>query len=191
MKNIFIDCGTQLGQGLKNICKLENVTNEWDVYSFEANPITFEKVKKNKHVRYFNVAVSDRYDFLNFNCEKWDDENGFIGGGSTLVNLKYWNTDRVYGNKPEYLKTIVPVIDLTDFILKIKPEEKSIVLKIDIEGAEYNVLKKLKDLDLFKYIKKIYIEFHDHLLDNLDVNNNSNYWFNYCYYNNVTMEPWS
>jgi len=190
MKQIFIDCGCQLGQGLKKICKLENITNKWDVYSFEANPITFEKIQKNQYVRYFNVAVSDNYGFYNFNCEKWDDEHGFMGGGSTLIKLDDWKTERVYRTKPLYIQTVVPTIDLSDFILSIKPEEKSIIIKMDIEGSEYKILKKFEKTNIFKYLKKIYIEFHDHILDNLENDNNSRYWIKYFEDNNIEVIIW-
>lgn len=189
-KKIFIDCGTNLGQGLKTICKLEDIDNTWDVYSFEANPKTFEKIEKNKYVRYFNVAVSDKYEFSIFNCEKMDNENGFVGGGSTLLELNNWNSEKVYNFKPDYIQTIVPVIDLIDFILKIDPEENSIILKIDIEGSEYKILKKIEYLKFFKYIKKIYIEFHDHVVNDLDIEHNSNYWINYFINNNIEYKIW-
>lgn len=190
MKNIFLDCGTQLGQGLKNISKLENIKTDWDVYSFEANPITFLKIERNNHVRYFNVAVSDSYGFSTFNCEEWDADHGFTGGGSTLIDLNNWNTERVYGVKPNYVQTLVPTIDLIDFIKKLNPEEKSIVLKLDIEGCEYRVLKKIQENNFFKFFKKIYIEFHDHLLTTQETNNNSQYWIQYCYDNNIEIITW-
>jgi FkbM family methyltransferase len=162
-QNIFIDCGTNLGQGLQKISDLENIDDLWTVYSFEPNPHTFLLIKRNRNVRYFNVAVSDSYGFSQFNCEKWDN-NGFIGGASTLIPLENWHTERVYGFRPSNIQTLVPIIDLTDFILSLEPAEKSIVLKLDIEGSEYKILKKFQELNLFKYINKLYIEFHDHLL---------------------------
>ncbi len=187
-KNIFIDCGTNLGQGLKEISVLEGINNNWNVYSFEANPITFSLIEKNQAFRYFNVAVSDTYHFATFNCERWDDK-GFIGGASTLLDLDEWQTERVYGFKPENIQTIVPVIDLIDFILRLKPEMKSIVLKLDIEGSEYKILQKLQDLNLYNFIRKIYIEFHDHLLSTTQ-QKPSNYWIRFFSTNNIDFVLW-
>lgn len=190
MKNIFIDCGTNFGQGLEKISKLENIDfNNWFVYSFEANPLTFEKIQKIENVKYFNLGVSDFYGFVNFNCEKYDDY-GFVGGGSTLLDLKNWKTEKVYGFKPEYLSVLVPVIDLCDFINTIEPEDKSIILKLDVEGSEYQILNKLKNNNLFDKIKKIYIEFHDHIT-NIKPEYNSSYWVNVLQQNNVEFIQWT
>lgn len=40
-------------------------------------------------------------------------------------------------------------------------EEKSIIAKFDVEGAEYGIFQELKDTDNFKWFSKIYVEFHD------------------------------
>jgi FkbM family methyltransferase len=188
MNKIFIDCGTNLGQGLKEISSLENINNDWDVYSFEANPITYSLIEKNTAFQYFNVAVSDSYHFSIFNCES-QDKNGFIGGGSTLLDLNEWRSERVYGFKQNYIQKLIPVIDLTDFILRIKPENKSIILKLDIEGSEYKVLKKMHDLNLFKFIRKIYVEFHDHVLLNPH-ETSAAHWVHYFAENNIEFTPW-
>lgn len=187
-RNIFIDCGTNLGQGLKKIVLLENITHEWDVYSFEANPNTFLLTDKIAHYRYYNVAVSDTYHFSSFNCERWDN-NGFIGGASTLLDLDNWHTERVYGFKPSNIQTFVPVIDLTDFIFRLRPEKKSIVLKLDVEGSEYKILNKFETLNVFMFIRKIYIEFHDHFLSTPE-NKPSHYWINFFQKNDIDFVLW-
>lgn len=191
MKKIFIDCGTNFGQGLRSIAKLENMDINWDVYSFEANPELFKQIEKNKHVRYFNVAVSDYYGFSNFNCEELIQENNisYNGGGSTLLELDKWNTDKIYGFKPNYKSYLVPVIDIADFITNINPQEKSIIIKLDIEGLEFKILSKLEELNLFKYIKKIYIEFHEHLLSDAP-NKGVSYWTEFFTKNNIDYVLW-
>ena len=178
MKNIFIDCGTNFGQGLSQVAGAENVhPDSWDVYSFEANPITFlnylnGKPPKNvavhftdfQYVRYFNVGVGNAYGFKKYHCEQWNDD-GFVGGGSTLIPLDKWHTERVYGFRPNYIETLVPVIDIGDFIKSLNPEPRSIVLKLDIEGSEFDVFRSLKHHNSFPLIRKIYVELHHPILD--------------------------
>lgn len=189
MSNFFIDCGTQFGNGLTDICNLETITENYSIYTFEANPNTFQNIKKSKKVRYFNVAVSDYYGFSEFNCEFLDNDRGFTGGGSTLNNLNQWNTEKVYGTKPNYKQTLVPVIDITDFINKLNPSEKSIVMKLDVEGEEYRILNKMRELDIFKYIKVLYIEFHDHIISE-NPYETSGYWCQYFIENNIRYVLW-
>ena len=191
MKKIFIDCGTNFGQGLRSISKLENMDVKWDVYSFEANPEIFKEIEKNKYIRYFNVAVSDYYGFSNYSCEELiqDNKSSYNGGGSTLLELNEWNIDRVYGFKPNYKSYLVPVIDITDFIITINPPEKSIIIKLDVEGCEFNILSKLEELNLFKFISKIYIEFHEHLLT-VTPKKGMTYWVNFFVENNIDYVLW-
>ena len=53
----------------------------------------------------------------------------------------------------------------------------NIWLKIDIEGAEYEVLKHLIDTNIIIYIKKLFIEFHYEKI-NLDINIHNEIKFN-------------
>jgi hypothetical protein len=43
---IFLDCGTHLGDGLKSHVQLLGIDESWQIYSFEANPYTFDYLQK-------------------------------------------------------------------------------------------------------------------------------------------------
>ena len=60
-----------------------------------------------------------------------------------------------------YDEIIVPTIRLVDFINFLNPEDNSIVLKLDVEGAEYQILKDMKNSNIFNKIKKLHVEFHE------------------------------
>jgi hypothetical protein len=38
MRKIFLDCGTNLGDGIKHFNKRYNFSSEWEMYLFEPNP---------------------------------------------------------------------------------------------------------------------------------------------------------
>ena len=58
----------------------------------------------------------------------------------------------------------VKCIDFSEFIKKnIYPDSK-VICKMDIEGAEYEVLGKLIDDNTIDVIDRLYIEWHNHLL---------------------------
>nr|MDW7640939.1 FkbM family methyltransferase [Nitrosarchaeum sp.] len=60
-----------------------------------------------------------------------------------------------------YDEIIVPTIRLVDFINFLNVEDNSIVLKLDVEGAEYQILKDMKKSNIFNKIKKLHVEFHE------------------------------
>jgi hypothetical protein len=52
------------------------------------------------------------------------------------------------------------VIDLSKFLKELK-EPEFILLKVDIEGSEYPVLRKLINDNSIKLVNDVYVEFHD------------------------------
>ena len=52
-----------------------------------------------------------------------------------------------------YRKTI-PVIDLAQWIVDTFTKDDYIIFKLDVEGAEYEILRKMLDNGVFAYIDK-------------------------------------
>ena len=172
MKKYFLDFGTQHGDGLEKIRKLEDFDEDTEIHSFEANPLTFQGIPFKDGVNYYNVGVSSKTGFHHFNCEE-ESEGKFTGGGSSLLDLSHWNTEKVYNweegerfsKNKEAQVFCLSIIDILNMLLPDKTEE-SIIAKFDIEGAEYPIFDLLEDTDNFKWFSKIYVEFHDHCLVN-------------------------
>lgn len=191
---ILIDCGTNEKQGL-----LELKNKHSDVksaYTFEANPIVYNSLDKNDGINYFNVAVTDEFGFTEFYAER-DISKGdrFVGGGSRIQNPRHGvepcfrdnklhpiSGGRFTSNVDEfiddmYFKTVVPKIRLVSFIDFLQTEDKSIILKLDIEGSEYPILQDMQNNNTFRKIKKIYVEFHE--WSRTAEYKNNEYWLSY------------
>ena len=54
----------------------------------------------------------------------------------------------------------IPTFDLSQFIQDNFLESDELIVKIDIEGAEYPVVTKLLEDGSYKYVDKFFIEFH-------------------------------
>jgi len=161
--NILLDCGTHFGEGLDHLIQNYNIDNTWKIISFEANPNTYEKHKlsrKYNFVEYKYSAIHTEDGFIEFNIDPRDDNSG---GGSSLIDLKYWNPQGLRETFKE--KTTVPCIDFSKFIKNNFQESDNIFCKFDIEGAEYGVLEKMIQDDTLKYIKTLAIEFHSHFFE--------------------------
>lgn len=204
--SIFIDCGTNEKQGLSQIASMNRDIEV--VYSFEANTIVYDRIDKTDNVNYYNVAVSDENGFCEFYIER-DITKGdmFVGGGSRMQDPKIGVTPcftdeshfepisggRITNNVDEfiddmYIKTIVPTIRLVDFINYLNPEDHSIILKLDVEGAEYAILEDMKQSNTFSKIRKLYIEFHEWARTPEYQSNVE--WINYFKENNIEYNWW-
>ncbi len=170
MNNILIDCGAHLGQTI-DCFKLSNAykNNKWKIYSFEAIKDLCEIIsKKHKDINLINKAVWIKNDTINFYQTKIKknyikSENLLHGQGSSLI------IEKTSGELDKDNPVLVECIDLSNWIKNNFDKNDNIWLKIDIEGAEYEVLNHLIQTNIISYIDKLFIEFHYNKI-NLDVN---------------------
>ncbi|HRT77273.1 MAG TPA: FkbM family methyltransferase [Spirochaetota bacterium] len=155
--DICIDCGANVGTITELMSKHGAI-----VHSFEPNPHAFnvlkEKFKDNNNIYLYNKGVWDRNTKTKlYFHEHSDDDEVMWSTGSSILEYK--------GNvlKQKYVE--IEIIDLVEFIIKMNKEIS--ILKIDIEGAECELLEKIINTKLYKKIKHIYVETHDHKIPEL------------------------
>jgi len=150
MKKIGIDCGANVG----NIT--EKFLSECDtVHAFEPNPHAFKKLKErflfNPKVFCHENAVLAKEGVVElYFHENSDKDEVRWSTGSSLLNFK----SNVL--KDKYVE--VQAIDICSFISDLNSEIE--ILKIDVEGVEYEIIHKLIDTGLVDIIKKIHVELH-------------------------------
>jgi FkbM family methyltransferase len=181
MKKVFIDGGTNLCQGLSQIMKIHNMDESWIIYSFEVNPNTFNSIDKSKfsNVTFINKGlwsenciklltteiVPGRLDGIHseFLIDK-DMSDKPVGGASNVIGDEWIKPMFV---PDEYINTSsneVECIDFSEFIKNNFDKSDHIVLKLDVEGAEYPILKKMIQDGTIDYINEMYVEWHQRLL---------------------------
>lgn len=149
--SICIDCGANVGS-ITEVFSQKGAT----VYSFEPNPVVYKKLKekffKNEKVHLFQKAVSIQEENLKLYMYQYNNEDEiFWSVGASTCQSK----DDIDQNN--YIE--VHAINLIEFIKKI--DSQIDILKIDIEGGEYDVLLKLIECNLYKKINYILVETHD------------------------------
>lgn len=155
MRKIFLDCGTHYGEGLTNFINAYEINNTWEVYSFEPNKHLWKQHFENNpysNIQYINKAI-------------------YIDDNVITFNIAYPNTDAssIFSEHiGDYLyeKVETQCLDLSKFIIENFSKEDFIVAKLDIEGAEYIVLKKMLTDGSIDYINDLYVEFHSHKDEN-------------------------
>ena len=121
-KDHVVDIGANIGNHSIAYSKISK-----KVYAFEAHPRTFEILKFNineyKNIKIYNIGISDKKGLLYF---------------------KKVNSTNIGGKRLSKIGSIKSQINKLDNIIKL--DKKIKLIKIDIEGHEYEALKGMKRL---------------------------------------------
>jgi len=163
--DIVVDIGANIGMFSRfaKFCKAKKV------YSFEPHKENFKCLIRNKppNCKAFNYAIAGKDKLSNL----YIDQN--IGGHSLIYN----NTNNTKTNQIVKVecRSINSLFEENYF-------EKIDFLKIDVEGAEYEILREITDENLQK-INKISLEYHHFILGFKDFDKKIiqkfSKWFNY------------
>lgn len=167
MINYFLDCGSHFGEGLECFIEKYNMNEKWKVFSFEPNKKSFQILSNKKfkvNVEFLNKGVSDNNNLIKFRPETTSESYGgnSDGAGSTFISEDDWNIKTSgnpgAGSYNEFYD--VECIDLDEFINSL-PNIQKLIVKLDVEGCEYKILRKLLQTGTIKKINELYVEFHD------------------------------
>jgi len=151
MKKIFIDGGANIGQSTRSFLKQWPESETFEIYMFEPKPT--RRLKKTneafKNVELLPAAVwiyDGEIDFF---------EKATGSQGNTLIHEK---TIREPTRK--YKKFTVKAISLSNWIKTNFSREDYIILKLDVEGAEYEIIEDLYQTGVLEYIDMFFCEIH-------------------------------
>jgi FkbM family methyltransferase len=150
-KSIVLDCGANIG----HITSYLAVTGA-KIYAFEPDPVAFEilsrRCRNKKNVICINKGVWDKDASIQLfrHNEMKEDEISFTVASSIISNKK--NID------PSNAFEIV-VIDLVNFMQQLN--RKIDMIKLDVEGAETEILKRIIQSDAYTLFNLMYVETHE------------------------------
>jgi len=153
--DIFCDIGANIGLYSSVISQRIGADN---VIAFEPSPPAYEKLQKNSKFNgnflHYQIAVSDTNETIEF----------AVDIGDTQSRMSSINTD---SSATEY-----EIQEVTSRKLATVFETEDIcsptIIKVDVEGAEFNVLKGMGVL--IDNVQIIYCEIHHPVLDDFDTN---------------------
>lgn len=151
----FVDIGAHLGYFSLFASK---IIPDGQIFSFELDQINFNLLKKNielndcKNVEIYNNAVTDKPGKIEYKRDSDQPMPNIDMLGSTSIN----SNGRIIS---------VDSVVLDDFFKNrvVKPN----IVKIDVEGAEMNVLKGMKNL-ITNYKPMLFLEIHPDILPKFD-----------------------
>jgi FkbM family methyltransferase len=160
MRKVFLDCGAHKFEGLREFVNILNIDEDWVVHSFEANPTVTQNFKSNldeewkfSHTMH-ECAVGARDGKISFVSEY---QNEPVGGMGSRLACNWHDGIYDYGGGRLYE---VDIINLPEWIKNNFNEDDEIHIKLDVEGAEFEILTELTK-DIPPQIKSMYIEWHE------------------------------
>lgn len=151
--DIVVDCGANVGIFTDLFQKLGAI-----VYAFEPNPYAFKVLNErfdtssSVFLKKQAVSTSKRKGIQKFFFHKEHEKDKIeYSQGSSLLS------EKPNVNKEDYVD--VEVIDFSEFITSLSKDIK--ILKIDIEGAEVELIHDLIDKNLIQGIPYVFVETHD------------------------------
>lgn len=136
--SVFIDCGAHKGIATKHWLKHHPHDT---AIAFEPNPDI--GIEPDLRMEVFRKAIGTANGFTSLYFAK----NGRLES-SSIVNDK-----RGLGSQ----SVLVPTVSFSEILLRYGP---GCIVKMDIEGAEYEVLESMISSEAFKMMKTLYIEWH-------------------------------
>ncbi len=147
-RKVFIDCGFYYGKGLRLFKETKEYDPEFVFYAFDpmTRPLRCEIMKQE------NIVLSYDIVWIYDGMIKFHKSSRYKG-----------RANGVFSNpkaKDEDVEEM-PCIDFGKWIMETFDKDDFIVLKMDIEGAEQDVLESMIKDGSIHYIDIAYIEFHN------------------------------
>jgi len=147
--SIFFDIGTNVGEELEVL-----LPTGAEVHSFEPHPVLAEFIRK-RFENYNNLVFNEcaawiKNENKTFFYKRNPSSDAFNDAGSTLIKSKTNISGKWSSN--------VRCIDISEYVFNLKKQID--VMKIDVEGAEYHVIKHLIDTGAIEKISNLLFEDH-------------------------------
>ena len=165
-KPLFIDMGSNIGQGFEYFSQFYS-PDCFDFWFLEPNPHLTHKLSQRISSLYVQnqwkgkgqllvEAVSNANGFTKF-YGLVEDSRGLESDGASIVR----NHNSIWYKSNPHKAIDIKIVRATDLIKRaLENNYKTIVVKMDIEGAEYDVLEDLIKSGFIEKISHLYVEFH-------------------------------
>jgi FkbM family methyltransferase len=157
----FFDLGSHLFESTKLFASTTPNANDFDVFCFEAAYDGDIRLRINQELSMFNTNCP----FKSFNF--------FPVAVSTKSGIAEFKRDLSYGcseastlrhekKLARFSAILVPTIDFSALLRATVTENDTCILKIDIEGSEYELIDHMQANGTLGLVTELYIELHEH-----------------------------
>ncbi|MFF9211924.1 MULTISPECIES: FkbM family methyltransferase [unclassified Streptomyces] len=155
MRKVFIDCGTNLGIVLNRFI---HELPDHDFYAFEPNKDLLPSIRRQVE----QTPDSPRVEISQ--SAVWTHDGTidlFLGHHESSTVMPGKRVPPMYDQQIDYSSPVpVPATDFSSWLRRTVTADDHVVVKMDIEGAEYPVLTKLLAEETINLISVLYVEWH-------------------------------
>jgi len=172
-KPLFIDMGSNLGQGFEYFSQFYS-PNCFDYWFVEPNPFLHSDLSKKLTALYQENQwtgkgrlIPEAISSFNGSTKLFglvEDSRGKTSDGASIVR----NHNSIYYESNDDLAIEVKTVRATDMINQASSDYSIIVVKMDIEGAEYDALEDLIASGAIALVDHLYVEFHSQCVKSQD-----------------------
>jgi FkbM family methyltransferase len=158
-RGLFIDCGSNLGQGFAYF-KTYFPAHRFDYILVEPNPYCAAHLRADlagtgEQIEIIEAAASNREGEASlYGVDDGTDDRTSQGGSIVTAHPSAWHAT---GPQPPMF---VRTFSLAQLIASKRDAYAVVTMKMDIEGAEYDVLEDLIVSGAHRHIDAVYVEFH-------------------------------
>jgi FkbM family methyltransferase len=172
MRKWFIECGTREGDGIAAFlgdkeagggayynCLLPRTdAREFSFIGFESPDFKFKELTR-KRFEHVNFKLVEQLVWTYDGTVAFDSD-GESSDCRLLEVSRTQDTEPWRHPNPDATIKALPCMDIGRFITANFTPADYLVLKLDIEGAEYDVLERLTELNLLGWLNELYVEYH-------------------------------
>lgn len=151
MRRIFIDLGAHIGESAKFFRKHHPEGNTFEVFCFEPEPGNIEILEQLKDV--WNLRIIPKAaSYYNSTAKLY---TGMSESGSLYQEKRTGGLDGE-------THVIVETIDFIEWLNELVSSDyvPEIWLKMNIEGEEYEIIPRMHEFGLLKFVHRFYINWH-------------------------------
>ena len=150
--NVIIVLGAYQGEAIDAFYDAKKIDNSWKVVCYEPNKNAVE-------------ILSSKYPQAIIHTKAVHTHNGTIDYRISSAEQK----NGISSNIPDVCSTeVIECIDIDD-ILDTLDNYEQVIMRIDIEGSEYDVIPKLIEHKNLKKITELYLEWHTTNNEHVDI----------------------
>lgn len=178
MSKYFIDCGAHCGESI--LTAKQRFGSDITVISFEPVPGLAKQLQE-IHQNNPTIQIQNSAVWINDDIKKFHLSEAYTDGSSLLNSLNDLRKDH---------HIEVNCFDLSTWLSETFTEKDYLILKLDIEGAEYEVLNKMIEDNTIKLVNELWGEWHDMKIDDKHTQSLAKKIYKYLEKNNIEFKEW-
>jgi FkbM family methyltransferase len=178
MAKYFIDCGAHCGESI--LMAKQRFGEDTITISFEPVPYLAKQLKE-IHKEDNSVYIQNSAVWIEDTTKKFFISDMYTDGSSLLTSLNNLKED-------QYVE--IPCFDFSSWLKNTFSQDDYIILKLDIEGAEYEVLNKMIEDKNMNLVNEFWGEWHDMKIEDDYTQQLAKKVYSYLKDNNINFKEW-